>query len=77
MTDEERVDVIRVVDQLTLALHLNEACFMASQDISDDGRRDAMSTLINLISNKIEGAKSDLDKIRNKESDMGLCGGGA
>jgi hypothetical protein len=66
-----------VLDQLNQVSHLNEAAFMAALDLPDDNRQEAMRALLDLISNKIDGAKSDLDKIRKKESDMGLCGGGA
>ena len=66
MTHEESVDLIDVADQLNQVSHLNEAAFMAAFDLPDDDRREAMRALLDLISNKIDGAKSDLEKIRNK-----------
>jgi hypothetical protein len=73
MTHEEGSGLTHVLDQLNQVSHLNEAAFMAALDLPDDDRREAMRALLDLISNKIDGAKSDLDKIRNKESEMGLC----
>jgi hypothetical protein len=77
MIHEEKGDLTDVADQLDQVSHLNEAAFMAALDLPDDARREAMRALLDLISNKIDGAKSDLEKIRNKADDVGLCGGGA
>jgi hypothetical protein len=40
---------------------------MAALDLPS-GEREAMRALLDLISNKIDGAKSDLEKIRNKDN---------
>jgi hypothetical protein len=68
MTHADDVCLIDVADQLNQVSHLNEAAFMAALDLPDDDRREAMRALLDLISNKIDGAKSDLEKIRNKDN---------
>jgi hypothetical protein len=60
MIHEKEIGLSGVLDQLNQIRDLNEAAFMAALDLS------AMRNLLDLISDKIDGAKSDLNKLRSR-----------
>jgi hypothetical protein len=66
MIHEKEIGLSGVLDQLNQIRDLNEAAFMAALDLSCAPCRDAMRNLLDLISDKIDGAKSDLNKLRSR-----------
>lgn len=62
--EQTAVDIIDAQNLLTEVKFLNEALYMAASGIADQKQMNAMSTVANIISEKLAGANEMLDAIR-------------